>query len=225
MMARRRIGQLGWMDAAVGQRQSKRRDVLSELSALLDWSCFEVLLNGIHAAAKGEPAYPPLMMLRVLLLQRWYGLSDPAMEEALSDRLSFQLFCGVSLEDETPDHTTIWRFRETLSRTGLDAVLLTELNRQLDGHGVLLKQGTLIDASLVRSAARRPRVEEGKTSTIDPDARFGANNERRFYTFGYKMHIAVDAGSNIVRDARLTSANIQEIGVATELVQGDEAEV
>jgi transposase, IS5 family len=224
-MARRRIGQLGWMDAAVSQRGAQRRDVLSELCALLDWSRFAVLLNGIHAAAKGEAAYPPLMMFKVLLVQRWYGLSDPAMEEALYDRLSFQRFCGLSLEDETPDHTTIWRFRETLSRAGLDTVLLAELNRQLDGHGVLLKQGTLIDASLVRSAARRPRLAEGKTSPVDPDARFGANNERRFYTFGYKMHLAVDAGSTLVREAKLTSANIQEISVATELVQGDEAEV
>jgi IS5 family transposase len=224
-MARRRIGQLGWIDAAVGQRRTQRRDALNEVLALLDWSRFETVLNGIHASAKGEPAYPPLMMFKVLLLQRWYGLSDPAMEEALYDRLSFQRFCGLSLEDETPDHTTIWRFREALSRAGLEGVLLAELNRQLAGQGVVLKQGTLIDASLVRSAARRPRVEDGKTSAVDPDARFGANNERRFYTFGYKMHVAVDAGSNIVREAKLTSANIQDISVAAELVQGDEAEV
>jgi IS5 family transposase len=95
------------------------------------------------------------------------------------------------------------------------------LERQLDGRGLLIKKGTLIDASMVTSAARRPRMEEGPTSKTDPDARFGADNERRRFTFGYKIHIAVDQGSGLVRKGLLSSANIQDVSLATALIPGD----
>ena len=224
-MPRKRVGQMGWGDAAVLQRRSRQRDKLSEIAGLLDWSAFEVLLSSIHSSRRGEPSYPPLLMFKALLLQRWYGLSDPEMEAALDDRLSFRRFVGLALEDDTPDHTTIFRFRDHLAAKQLMEPLLAELLSQLDGRGVVLKQGTLIDASLVRSAARRPRVKEGKTSPVDPDARFGTNNERRRYEFGYKVHVAVDLGSGFVRDLKVTPANVQDIDMASALVQGDELAV
>jgi transposase, IS5 family len=145
-MPRRVIGQLGLMDAAVSRRGGRIEDALGSLSRLVDWGRFEALLCGVHAARKGEASYPPLMMFKVLLLQRWHGLSDPAMEAALADRLSFLRFAGLSLDDATPDHSTIWRFRQALGADGLMDRLLSELNRQLDAHGLLVKQGTLIDA-------------------------------------------------------------------------------
>src|SRR3954447_2344145 len=174
-MGQRRIGQLGFLDGALSQRRGGRPEVLDAISKLIDWSAFERLLSVIPIAAKGEPSYPALMMFKVLLLQRWHGLSDPAMEAALFDRVSFLRFAGLSIEDETPDHSTIWRFRERLSKDGLIERLFLELARQLDARGLMIKQGTLIDASMVLSAARRPRKEEGQTSETDPDARFGAD--------------------------------------------------
>lgn len=225
-MARKRIGQLGWGDRAVSARRAgQRRDKLGEIAALIDWAPITGLLGDIHAARRGEPAYPPLAMFKVLLLQRWYQLSDPAMEEALYDRLSFRRFAGFALEDDTPDHTTIFRFREQLAARKLMTPLLFELHRQLDGKGAILKQGTLIDATLVQSAARRPRMDEDKESPVDPDARFGTNNERGRYTFGYKLHVAVDAGSGLVRGVVVTPANVQEVTLAAGLVQGDEDRV
>lgn len=224
-MARKRIGQMSWVDGAVEQRLGQRRDRLGEIAGLIDWQPFERLLSVIHGSARGEASYPPLMMFKVLLLQRWYDLSDPAMEEALYDRLSFRRFAGLALEDETPDHSTIFRFRDALSRHGLTGPLLAELTRQLEGKGAILKQGTLIDATLVQSAARRPRMSEGKLSPVDPDARFGTNNERRRYMFGYKLHVAVDAGSCLVRAIATTPANVQEITLARDLIQGDEQAV
>jgi IS5 family transposase len=206
------------MDAAVAQRRQKRRDVLAEIVALVDWLPIERLLGAIPVAAKGEPSYPPLTMFKVLLLQRWHDLSDEAMEAALFDRLSFQRFAGLSLDDPVPDHSTIWRFRELLGSKGLIEPLLAELARQLDARGVLVKQGTLIDASIVTSAARRPRMEEGRVSAVDPDARFGTANERGRYAFGYKIHVAVDQGSGLVRRCVLTSANVQEVSVAPALI-------
>lgn len=224
-MGHKRVGQMSWLDAAARGVRGRRRDRLSEISGLLDWGRFEDVLSGIYQARRGEPPYPPLVMFKVLLLQRWYGLSDPEMEAALADRLSFRSFAGLSLEDATPDHSTIWRFREQLAKRRLMEPLLAELMRQLDGRGVVLRQGTSIDASIVQAGARRPRMGEGKTSPVDPDARFGANNERRRYEFGYKLHVAMDRRSDLVRAAAVTPANIQEIELATELVQGDELAV
>lgn len=220
-MGQRRIGQLGFLDGALSERSSGRRDALDAINRLIDWSPFERLLSVIPVAAKGEPSYPPLMMFKVLLLQRWYGLSDPAMEAALFDRVSFLRFAGLSVEDETPDHSTIWRFRERLSKDGLIERLFMELARQLDKRGLMIKQGTLIDASMVLSAARRPTIEEGKTSETDPDARFGADNERHRFTFGYKMHVAVDQGSGLIRNGLLTSANMQDVSMGIPLIPSD----
>lgn len=220
-MPRRRVGQLSWIDGALLKRRERRRDPLAEIHGLVDWAPFERLLCGLHNAAKGEAAYPPLVMFKVLLLQRWYGLSDPAMEAALFDRMSFLSFAGLSAEDETPDHATIWRFRQKLAEGELMERLFGELSRQLETHGVVVKEGTLIDASIVPSAARRPRLDEGKTSPTDPDARFGATNERGRFTFGYKMHVAVDQGSTIVRSCRLTPGNLQEVTVADALLPAD----
>ena len=217
-MPRRGIGQLSWVDGALTRRRGRRRDVLAEIEQLVDWGPFARLLAGIHCAVKGEAAYPPLMMFKVVLLQRWYGLSDPQMEEALFDRMSFLSFVGLSAEDATPDHTTIWRFRQKLAEGGLIEELFAELGRQLESRGVTIRQGTLIDASIIASAARRPRMSEGPTSRTDPDARFGANNERRRFTFGYKVHVAVDQGSQTIDKWRLTPANVQEVAVAPQLL-------
>lgn len=224
-MSRKRVGQLGFEDAVVEARVGDRVDHLSRIEGLLDWGPFAALLEGLYPSRRGEPAYPPLIMFKVLLLQRWYSLSDPGMEEALADRISFRRFAGLSLSDPVPDHTTIHRFRDRLCAGERLQALMAELARQLDACQVVLRQGTLIDASLVSSAARRPRVKEGKTSRVDPDARFGANNERRRYEFGYKLHVAVDQGSALIRGLCLSPANRQEVDFAASLVQGDEQAV
>jgi transposase, IS5 family len=93
------------------------------------------LLSPIHGSAMGAPGYPPLTMFKILLLQQWHTLSDPAAEEAVRDRLSFRRFCGLPLDMETPDHASIWRFRQTIDKLGLSAALLAEVNRQLDARG------------------------------------------------------------------------------------------
>ena len=94
-------------------------------------------------------------MLKILLLQQWHTLSDPGAEEAVRDRLSFRRFCGLPLEVETPDHASIWRFRQTIDKLGLSAALLAEVNRQLDALGLIVKRGTLVDATLIAGAVRR----------------------------------------------------------------------
>ena len=226
-MARKRVGQLGFLDGEMARRRSRGPDRLTRISALIDWDGIALVLAPVEpkATGKGKAGWPTLVLFRALLLQRWYDLSDEALEEALADRLSFQRFCGLSVSDDIPDHSTVWRFRERLGEARLIEPLFAEMQRQLEGHGVLVKRGTLIDATLMQAAARRPRMNEDKVSKTDPDARFGTNNERRRYEFGYKAHIGMDAGSCLVRTQALTPANAQEISQAQALIAGDEEEV
>jgi IS5 family transposase len=217
-------GQLGFADLATERARSGRRDRLVEIARLLNWAELERLVEPIYAAPTGRPSYPQGVMLRVLLLQAWHCLSDPGMEEALADRDSFRRFAGFSWEETTPDHSTIWRFREQLALTGLAERLFAEVNRQLAAHGFILKIGTLIDATLIPSAAAEPAKQPGGgSSAADPQARWTKRGNRA--TYGYKAHVAVDQGSGLVRRIEVTPANVNDCVLGPALVQGDEAAV
>lgn len=194
-----------------------RNESLEKIAAHLDWSAIDQALSSLRSNRVGAPAYPALIMLKALLLQQWYSLSDPALEEALSDRLSFRRFLGLGLEDPTPDHSTLWRFREALRRSGLDAQVFTALERQLSDRGLIIKKGTLADATLVQAQGRRPRDGEAAS---DPEARLTKKGSR--YVYGYKAHIAVDQDSGLVRRAILTPANVNDTGQGDALICGDE---
>ncbi len=202
---------------------------LLEIAKLLDWRAIERQLGGVYAAGEGRPAYRPLLMLKALLLQQWYQLSDPALEDALLDRFSFRSFVGLGLKQRVPDHSTISRFRAQLSRGGLGERLMAEVNRQLSAQGLILKQGTIIDATVVRAAVNPPSgpkgtVAPGTKAPQDPDAEWSTRKDGsvRHYYFGYKAHVAVDGGSGLVRKAILTGAKTNETVVADDLICGDE---
>ena len=218
---RRQLGQLGLADGLVEGAARNRQ--LAKIAALVDWAAFERLLGGIYAAPVGRPSYGPLVLFRCLLLQQWYRLSDPGLEEALSDRLSFRRFVGLALADPVPDHSTLSRFRSELVRRGLSERLLAELNRQLDARGLMVKTGTLIDASLIEADGRRPKKGEPKERRSDPDASWTAMKDEPL--FGYKMHLAVDQSSGLVRRAILTPAHVSDKAPFLDLVQGDERAV
>jgi transposase, IS5 family len=218
---RRELGQLSLADGLVEGAGRNRQ--LEKIAALVDWARFERLLGEVYAAPVGRPSYGPLVLLKCLLLQQWYRLSDPGLEEALSDRLSFRRFVGLALADPVPDHSTLSRFRSELVRRGLAEPLLGELNRQLEAHGLMVKAGTLIDASLVEADGRRPRQGEPVEGRSDPDASGNAMPETPL--FGYKAHLAVDQGSGLVRRALLTPANVSDKTPFLDLVQGDERAV
>lgn len=203
---------------------------LERISGLLDWSRIEALVKTVRAGETGRPPYRALVMVRALLLQQRYGLSDPGLEEALSDRVSFRRFCGLGLDETTPDETTLCRFRNALKNEGLGEALFAEVARQLDAAGFMIKTGTLIDASLVASAVRPPR--DGSTpkgiesrSQHDPDANWTRRGKDRRLFFGYKLHVGVDQGSGLIRSRKLTPAKVYESEVADDLVLGDEGAV
>ena len=133
-----------------------RNEQLERILRLIDWERIEALVSSVRPGETGRPPYDPLSMFKALLLQQWYGLSDPGLEEALLDRVSFRRFCGLALDAATPDETTLCRFRNALKQAGLGEALFAEILGQLEAAGFVLKTGTLIDATLVRSAVRPP---------------------------------------------------------------------
>jgi IS5 family transposase len=243
-MAERSVGQLSLADSLVAGKG--RNEVLERLDELVDWSAIARLLSPVHGSRYGAPGYPAVAMFKALLLQQWHGLSDPALEASIEDRLSFRRFCGFALDAETPDHVTIHRFRETLRQLGLADRVFEEVNRQIDNRGLILRQGTLIDASLIDAAVKRPKPpaepaavpSEAKPaeasgaakerpasklvkSPLDPDAAWTKKGGRRY--FGYKVHVGVDQGSAIIRRQVMTPANVNDTEPADLLICGDEA--
>jgi len=164
-MAVRRLGQMSLADAVV-RRQGRAEDRLERLSQLIDWPAIAAVLRAVEPSHLGAPGYPALTMLRALLLQQWYGLSDPELEDALSDRLSFRRFVGLALDDAAPDHSTISRFRAALVQHGLTERVFDSVVRQIDARGLILRHGTMVDATLVEAAVKRPP----KPDATAPDA-------------------------------------------------------
>lgn len=209
----------GWISAKVGQNA-----MLERLSGEVKWERFEKLLARLRPQGVGRPPYEPLLMLKALLLQQWYALSDAALEEAINDRMSFRRFLGLSLEGPSPDHTTLCRFRQRLVEEGLSGALFLEFQGQLEARGLILKRGTMIDASLVETPHRPPSGDGGREA-VDPDAALTARKGVRGTHYGYKMHAGVDQHSRLIRRIVLTPANINDTVPADDLVCGDERAV
>ena len=225
-MVERSVGQLSLADGLV---EAPSGGILDELAAVVDWVPLRALLGKRGGAGPGNSSYPSEILLRCLLLGVWHGLSDPALEAAIADRLSFRRFTGLSLHDRTPDHSTLWRFRQELAQDGLIEQVFAEINRQLEAKKLVLKQGTLIDASLVTARANPPRKARGQAvdgpvkPSADPDARWGRKGKKS--VFGYKIHIGVDAAHTIIRRVDFTNASVTDTEPADGLICGDEKAV
>jgi transposase, IS5 family len=222
-MVERVIGQLSLADSLVSVAGE---NPLDGLNAALDWSPVRTLLGRRGGVGAGNSSYPAEPLLRCLLIGVWHGLSDPALERSIADRLSFRRFAGFSLHDRTPDHTTLWRFREELARGGLMDEIFAEITRQLELKNLVLKHGTLIDASLVTARANPPRKPHGNSPakpSVDRDARWGRKGRKS--VFGYKMHIGVDAAHTIIRRVEFTTASVTDTEPADRLICGDETAV
>lgn len=205
-----RMKQLSLADGLVNGGNS----FLQNADELIDWADLESELDGIYGSDTGRPSYPLLVMFKTLILQQWYGLSDPGMEEALSDRISFRRFVGLSLSDTVPDHSTISRFRSRLGAR-LER-LMSSLNAQFEESGFIVKRGTMMDASFIKAASSK--------NGVDTDAgRYGRHPDKS--VTGYKAHVGADQDSGIVRRVIVTPANVNDTVVADNLVIGDEGAV
>jgi transposase, IS5 family len=218
-MALKRTGQLGFVDAIVG---GSGNVALERLMELVRWYRFEKLLSRLRDTGPGHPAWPPLLMFKALLLGALYGLSERDLELAIGDRLSFKRFVGLSYEEAGPDHTSLNRFRNLLIEAGLYDKLFAELDKQLEAAGMVLKRGTMLDATVIATVSR---PSSGERASLDPDAGFAKRQGKPGSVFGYKAHVGVDKGSGLIRSVITTPANINDTTPADGLIRGDEAEV
>ena len=198
---------------AIGQEQLALKDArrvgrsLDEVLALIDWSELDGLLGGISAAVKGQRGWPPLALFRALLLATWHDLSDVRLADALDDRASFRRFCGFAAHEPTPERTAFVRFRSELMRRGLDRTLFEAVTRQLDRRGVVVRTGTLVDATLIASASIR-RDTEGRW----------AGHRRRKPVHGYKAHVATDQQAGLIHGVEVTTANVHDASELTRIL-------
>ena len=218
-MAIKRTGQLGFADAVMA---GSSNGTLDRLVGLVRWYRFDKLLAGLRDDGAGRAAWPPLVLFKALLVGSLYGLSERELEEALSDRLSFRRFVGLSYEESVPDHSVLNRFRNELVGLGLYERLFAELDKQLEAAGVMLRRGSMLDATVI-AAVSSPPGRDGVGG--DPDAGFTRRQGKPGSSYGYKMHVGVDEGSGLIRAVITTPANVNDTTPADALIRGDEAVV
>ena len=216
-MAERRNAPNGLIDGLMADLGGPRTTrLLTRLDKAVPWADLAKPIRRLYKSTKGRPPWSAELMLRSLLLAKWFNLSDPQLEECLQDRLSFRRFVGLSLTDATPDETTFVVFRRRLREAGLHEVLFERVVAHIEAQGVLVRDGTLVDATIIDAPGGMKRGEG--TRTRDEDASYTVKHG--IGRFGYKAHIAVDA-SGIVTRCKLTTAKVNDIQCVDELTAGE----
>jgi transposase, IS5 family len=216
-MRERESSQLCFADAVVNKLGGKRTTaLLSQLNDSIDWESLAKPIRKVYRNADGgAPAEPIVMMIKIILLQKWFNLSDPQAEEQLNDRVSFRRFVELRGEEPSPDETTIVKFRKRLREADLDSTLFDIVNRSIERQGLLVKEGTLVDALILEAPKGRKTGESqgvafGKDesgnaiTTRDTEASFTKKHGRSHH--GYKGHVASD-GSGIVTGFEFSTAS------------------
>ena len=176
-----------WMLKGLLAKQEKSR--LSEISNIIDWNLICQILEEMYdnkSEKGGRPNYDVVMMFKILILQKWYGLSDLEVEKQMTDRISFMAFLGFP--DPFPDSRTIWLFKQRIADTEKDKMVWAELQRQLDAMGLHVKRGTIQDATFIEAdpgSSKKPRGNEAKTRR-SPDGTWAKKGNETH--FGYKLH-------------------------------------
>lgn len=218
--------QLSILDSAFNKRnkQSRTDNLLKKINQFVDWQRLVQEVVQVYSPSKrGRPTVPIVYMLKILFLQFLYNLSDPSLEDALIDRLSFQRFVGFGFDEEIPNFSTIWRFRERLIKADILDKLFELIIAMLEEKQLILRKGTLIDATIVKAARKPGKKGKDKSAQQDTDAAATVKGKKNYY--GYKGHIGVDQGSDIIRKADFTAANVHDSTMYDTMVSGDEASV
>jgi IS5 family transposase len=216
------MSQISFADAEyAGKRKKTRREVfLEEMEVVVPW---KVLLKIIEphypVAGRGRRPYALESMLRVHLMQNWFALSDPAMEEALYEIASLRSFARLSLNEPLPDETTILNFRHLLEANDLADDMLRAINALLARKGLLLKRGSIVDATIIAAPSSTKNAEGER----DPEMHQTKKGNQWF--FGMKAHIGVDADSGLVHTVTTTAANEADVEQVADLLHGKEEQV
>lgn len=199
-------------------KRTRKREFLDEMQRVVPWAELIALIEPHYPRGKtGRPPMGIATMLRIHFLQQWFGLSDPAMEEALHDVPLYREFADLEGPmRRLPDESTILRFRHLLEEHGLAAPMLATVNRVLQEHGLTLKTGTVVDATLIAA----PSSTKNSTGERDPEMR--QTKKGKNYYFGMKAHIGADADSGLVHTVICTPANTNDVTQAGALLHGEE---
>jgi len=191
----------------------KNGDRLAQVDSLIDWEAFRPIITPMYrnkTSRGGRPNVDEVVMVKLLVLQEWYGLSDPELERQVDDRLSFQRFLGFP--EKAPDYSTVWQFRERLAESGRNRLIWAELQRQLDEKGLKVRKGVVQDATFITSdpghaPSEEPRGEHARTrrSRDGTWAKKGARS-----SFGYKLHTKTDTDHGLIRELETTTANVHD---------------
>ena len=202
-------------------KRTRKRVFLDEMNLVVPWTELVGLIRPFAASGTGvkggRPSFAVETMLRIHFLQQWFGLSDPAMEEALHD---VSLYCEFAKLDpgsmRLPDETTILRFRHLLEENNLSIQLLAAINATLATKGLMLKTGTVVDATLIAAPSST------KNSSGERDPEMHQTKKGNQWHFGMKAHIGVDAESGLVHTVIGTAANVNDVTQGHGLLHGDE---
>jgi IS5 family transposase len=218
------------------EKLSMKQDPLDRLSNHIDFEFFRKPLEKFFKKTQdrskgGRPAYDCVLMFKILVLQRYYNVSDDSIEYAILDRLSFMRFLGLGINDPVPDAKTIWLFRDNLVSGGMVEKLFGQLDSQLDKDGIIIHKGKLVDASIVEVPIQRntrnenKELKEGKIPENwteqkqrqkDTDAQWVTHNGKNY--FGYKNHIKADSKTKIITGYIATTANVHDSEVIDDLL-------
>jgi len=214
--------QPSFFDLAIAQRRASN-PILETITRIVDFTEAEQRVAATYAKS-GRPACRVGVLLRVMILQHLFGLSDPQAEEQLNDRLSFQKFVQLGAHEAVPDGTTICRFRQRLIECNLHEQLLELVNKQLEERGYIVKRTTLVDATLVESSRKRPDSKAAAEGLApDADASYTRKYNRSFY--GYKAHVSSDGQHHLIRTAVLSTAKAQEAHFFERIAPTDTKEI
>ena len=212
------------------QKLSDIGNPLERISQVIDFEVFRIdleskLLNTNKKNNAGAKPYDVVMMFKILILQRYYGLGDTQIEYQILDRISFKKFLGLESGDKVPDEKTVWLFRERLTNEDLVETIFSQFTNTLEQQGLIMNEGKMIDASFTIAPRQRnnreenQKIKEGKGDELwndkpnkkkhkDIDARWTKKNGETF--FGYKNHAKVDTKSKFIDNYTVTDASVHD---------------
>ena len=204
-----------------GKKRKTRRELfLERMDGLIPWQRLEERIRPVYPkAGKGRQPYPLAVMLRIHCVQLFYNLSDPGMEDLLYEAESVRRFVGLNLSEALPDETTILNFRHLLERHSLGEGLLQEINAHLESQGLRLREGTIVDASIIEA----PSSTKNRAGERDPEMHQTKKGNQWY--FGMKVPIGVDAETGLVHSMSATAANVHDVSEAHNLLHGGETMV
>jgi IS5 family transposase len=201
-------------------KRTRKREFLAQMERVVPWvALVELVAPYAPEGKKGRPPFLVETMLRLHFMQQWFTLSDPAMEEALHDVPLFREFAGLGWDSRLPDESTILRFRHLLEKHKLADQILGVVNDLLCDKGLLLKTGTVVDATLISA----PSSTKNASGERDPEMHQSKKGNQWY--FGMKAHIGVDAESGLVHTVRGTAGNVNDVVEANSLLHGGETDV